>query len=482
MIKLMSLASNKHLRVRAFGANLSACLALGAAVLALASISRAANPFITSIYTADPSAHVWADGRLYIYASHDMDPPRGCDLMDRYHVFSTDDMVTWRDEGEILRASQVAWGRPEGGFMWAPDCACKNGTYYFYFPHPSGHEWNQTWKIGVATSSKPASDFKSGGYLAGLDGNAMIDPAVFTDTDGTVYLYYGGGAVCKGGKLKANMTEIDGDMQLMTGLVDFHEATWVFKRNGIYYLSYADNHPGANRMHYATSPNPLGPWAHRGIYIEPTGCDTTHGSVVEYKGQWYQFYHNQTLSGRGNLRSMCVDKLTFNDDGTIQMMVQTKEGVSPVGAPPAVTQDVLKYGAAIATAANGAKVEDDPAAADGKCARQLHLENAYVQFDQINGGSGGGRATINIHYATEDDAKLQLLVNGADYSFVNTPSTGGWDQYKGQACLTVPLAAGSTNAIRLVGGHGGVNIDYITVNLLDETLHASRETRGSKEN
>src|ERR1039457_4321352 len=124
--------------------------------------------------------------------------------MDRYHVFSTDNMVNWRDEGEILRASQVSWGRPEGGFMWAPDCAYKNGTYYFYFPHPSGSAWNKTWKIGVATSSKPASDFIPVSYLGGLDENAMIDPAVFTETDGQVYLYYGGGGVCKDGKLKPN--------------------------------------------------------------------------------------------------------------------------------------------------------------------------------------------------------------------------------------------------------------------------------------
>ena len=88
------------------------------------------NPFITHMYTADPSAHVWEDGRLYVYASHDVDPPRGCDLMDRYHVFSTDDMVNWTDHGEILNSSQVSWGRKEGGFMWAPDCAYKDGTYY----------------------------------------------------------------------------------------------------------------------------------------------------------------------------------------------------------------------------------------------------------------------------------------------------------------------------------------------------------------
>jgi len=114
------------------------------------------NPFVTSIYAADPSAHVWADGRLYVYPSHDIDPPRGCDLMDQYHVFSTADMVNWKDEGQILEASQVPWGTPDGNFMWAPDCAYRNGTYYFYFPHPSGSPWNSTWKIGVATSTKPA--------------------------------------------------------------------------------------------------------------------------------------------------------------------------------------------------------------------------------------------------------------------------------------------------------------------------------------
>src|SRR6266705_3756866 len=175
------------------------------ATASFATSGFAANPFITSIYTADPSAHVWADGRLYVYPSRDIDPPRGCDLMDRYHVFSTADMVNWRDEGEILRASQVEWGRPEGGFMWAPDCAFKDGTYYYYFPHPSDTAWNKSWKIGVAISTKPASDFKSAGFVRGVGGDAMIDPCVFIDTDGQAYLYYGGGAHCAGVKLKANM-------------------------------------------------------------------------------------------------------------------------------------------------------------------------------------------------------------------------------------------------------------------------------------
>jgi alpha-L-fucosidase 2 len=281
------------------------------------------NPFIRHLYTADPSAHVWNDGRLYVYPSRDIDPPRGCDLMDQYHVFSTDDMVNWVDHGEILRSEQVPWGRPEGGFMWAPDCAYKNGTYYFYFPHPSGTDWNNTWKTGIATSKYPDRDFKVQGYIAGLDSFAMIDPCVFVDDDNQAYFYYGGGSKCKGAKLKDNMVELDGALIDMTGLDDFHEAAWVFKKDGVYYMMYADNLQGRNRQRYATSNNPLGPWKYQGILLDPVSSDTSHGSIVEYKGQWYIFYHTCDISGRGNLRSICWDKVYFNPDGTIQKVNPT---------------------------------------------------------------------------------------------------------------------------------------------------------------
>jgi len=302
---------------------------------------KAQNPFIRHIYTADPSARVWEDGRLYVYPSQDIAPPRGCDLMDQYHVFSTNDMVNWVDHGLIVEAADVPWKQPlkgDGKFMWAPDCAYKNGKYYFYFPSPNKDPWNSTWKIGIAVSDKPASGFVVlDHWLTGLPDEGHIDPNVFIDDDGQAYFYYGGGGKCYGAKLKDNMVEIDGDLILMEGLYDFHEATWVFKRNGIYYLTYSDNHDenwndgvaGDNRMRYAMSDNPLGPWEHKGIYMEPTNSYTNHGSVVKFKGQWYSFYHDSSLSkanGEFNdwLRSVCVDKLFFNEDGTIQMVEQTK--------------------------------------------------------------------------------------------------------------------------------------------------------------
>ena len=291
------------------------------------------NPIVRDLYTADPSAHVWADGRLYVYPSHDINPPRGCDLMDKYHVYSTNDMVNWTDHGQIVEAADVPWGQPlddNGKFMWAPDCAYRNGKYYFYFPHPNKSPWNSNWKIGIAISDKPASGFRvMDTTLIGLPENGEIDPCVFLDDDGQAYFYNGGGGHCYGARLKENMIELDGALQPMTGLSDFHEGTWVFKRNKTYYLTYPDNKSGGNQLRYAMSSNPLGPWSYKGVYLTSTTSDTSHGSVVEYNGQWWAFYHTADLSGTGLLRSICADSLFFNTDGTIKLVKQTKDQGSP---------------------------------------------------------------------------------------------------------------------------------------------------------
>jgi hypothetical protein len=427
----------------------------------------ATNPVITSIFTADPSAHVWEDGRIYIYSSHDMDPPKGCDLMDHYHVFSSEDMVNWVDEGEILSSEEVAWGRPEGGFMWAPDCAYKNGTYYFYYPHPTG-VWNDTWKIGVATSNKPASDFTDWGYIEGLGGFAMIDPCVFVDADGRSYMYYGGGAVCQGGELNEDMVSLKNGMANMDGLKDFHEATWVFKRNGIYYLTYADNNHGANRMHYAISEQPLGPWSYQGIFLEPTGCDTTHGSVVEFKGQWYLFYHDQSLSGQGNLRTVCIDYLYFNDDGTIKMVEQTKKGVKSVGETMLDGFHEIFYEARDCVVGKGAILELHTDKNNKTVATHLDLEGAFCQFEKVNGGPGG-RATIRIYYSTVVPlSKLNIVVNDKDYSFINAVENGKGQKDTNYISVTIRLKEGDTNIIRLTGGYGAISVEGISVALISD--------------
>jgi beta-xylosidase len=301
-----------------------AALAMLVAGCKATSLELGPNPFITHMYTADPSGHVWNDGRLYVYPSHDIDPPRGCDLMDQYHVFSSADLKHWTDHGEILRASQVPWGRPEGGFMWAPDCAYRNGKYYFYFPHPSESNVAPSWKIGVAVSDKPDRDFRVLDQpMQGVGGWDLIDPAVFVDDDGQAYFYYGGGSNCYGAPLNDDMISLKEPLRKMEGINDFHEAAWVHKYNGRYYLSYADNNENANRLQYAISDSPLGPWRSMGVFLGPQSCAMSHGSIVQFKGQWYVLYHCSDLSnGENALRSICIDRLEYNPDGTIRLVKQ----------------------------------------------------------------------------------------------------------------------------------------------------------------
>lgn len=392
------------------------------------------NPALTSLYTADPSAHVWEDGRIYIYASHDQDPPRGCDLMDCYHVFSSSDMANWRDEGEILCSDDVEWGRPEGGFMWAPDAAYKNGKYYFYYPHPSGSDWNNTWKIAVAVSDHPAKGFKDLGPIAGLGGFALIDPCVFVDNDGRAYMYYGGGGKCLGGEMNDDMISMKTEPVPMVGVEDFHEAAWVFRRGDMYYLTYSDNLPGKNRLCYSTSDSPLGPWTYRGVYLDSTDCDTSHGSVVEYKGQWYQFYHNCSISHRGNLRSVCIDKIEFDENGLMKVIEQTADGIAALTdtPEPALPAEVI--------------FEEKRAIEDG----------AETEFKVC--GKDGGRVQLRIFCEETDHVRVRVFVNGKDCQLMNLIGGEGYQ--------TFMLNPGK-NEIKLAAHQNGVTITKVQAEYLD---------------
>ena len=458
------------------------------------------------LFTADASARVWNINdveTLFVYASHDMQEGRGCDRMDRYHVFSTTDMVNWTDYGEIFNANDVPWHtgtfRNNSKFMWAPDCVYKNGRYYYYFPHPSQNSddgagsWGNNWQIGIAVSEYPASDFTIlPNWLQGLNNGAQhqIDPHVFIDDNGQAYFYNGGGGHCFGGKLKDNMIEIDGNMQEMQGLVNFHEATWVHKYNGKYYLSYSDNGGGGNgngdQLKYAVSDNPLGPWTDMGAYVYATGCGTNHGSIVEYKGQWYAFYHTDYISNGGEQggRSVHVDKLFHNSDGSIQL-------VNTFGTPyQGITRTVRETSSAEEIALI-LQAEDfnDGGATYGYHDRDFNNpaweNNTYrhtlgMQIESRGSDYNLGRLDskeftrytiyvekaglydIDCYVASQNDGgRFQLNTNGVNKSgTISVPNTGGWgdDGFAKLTALNIPLKAGE-NLFEFRVTNGGFNID-----------------------
>jgi beta-xylosidase len=235
--------------------------------------------------------------------------------------------------------------------MWAPDAAYKNNTYYFYFP---ARDKDGIFRIGVATSPNPAGPFKPEPNY--IQGSFSIDPAVYIDDDGKAYMYFGG---LWGGQLEKWQTgTFDPDAQGPSGdepalgpmvaeltddmlsfkespqeiqIVDengkpitagdedrrYFEGPWLHKYNGYYYLSYSTG--TTHYIVYAISKNPKGPFVYKGRILEPVMGWTTHHSIVEFKGKWYLFYHDSSLSGGiDNKRSVKFTELKYNPDGTIQ--------------------------------------------------------------------------------------------------------------------------------------------------------------------
>jgi hypothetical protein len=295
------------------------------------------NPIIRHIRSADPAAKVWNDGRVWIYASHDQDDATDYSTMDGYHVFSSYDLVNWTDHGEILHSRDVSWGNPDGGWMFAPDAAFKDGTYYLYFPHLSS-EWR--WRIGVATSPVPEGPFTDMGHY--IEGTDHIDPACFVDEDGQAYLLWGGGdvgtAVPKIARLKENMTELAEEPRTIEyGANNFGEGGYLHKRNGIYYFSYTCHSCWPHQAYYAMGDSPYGPFEYKGeLNRNPPGAQDHH-SMVEFHGQWYYFYHVGNYDGGSiNRRNICIDSLHYNEDGTMKEVIQTATGVGRdlIGSTP----------------------------------------------------------------------------------------------------------------------------------------------------
>ena len=319
--------------------------------------AAAQNPIIRDQFTADPTARVFND-KVYLYPSHDIVPPQGqrqdwfC--MADYHVFSSENLSDWTDHGVILSQEQVPWGKPDGYSMWAPDCVEKDGKYYFYFPDAPRN--GRGFAIGVAVADSPEGPFTC--EPEPIKGISGIDPCVLVDDDGQAYIYWSGMGI-RGAKLKANMKELDGKLKEVTmprregspdmppiimggeemkGLPEgFKEGPFAFRRGDWYYLTFpwvrgkkgVDGDNPTETLAYAMSKSPLGPWDFKGIFMaeHENGCWTNHHSFVEYKGQWYLFYHRNDLSPNDDKRrSARIEKVKFNEDGTIAEIKPTTNG------------------------------------------------------------------------------------------------------------------------------------------------------------
>ena len=326
---------------------LTSSLAVAAAVLAAAPASAGTysppadttfrakgNPIITHKYTADPAAIVH-DGKVYLYAGHD-EAPNDFHFyrMNEWLVFSSPDMVNWTEHTVPLKPSDFKWAK---GDAWASEVIEKDGKFYWYATVT--HDDTKPGKaIGVAVADSPVGPFKDarGSALITNDmttGTTIdwddIDPTVFIDDDGQAYLFWGNTKAYYA-KLKDNMVELDGPIKTIDNLPHFTEAPYVHKRNGNYYLSYAYQFP--EKTAYAMSKSIEGPWEYKGILNELAGnSNTNHQAIIDFKGKDYFIYHTGGIQPHGGSfrRSVAIDELFYNPDGTIKRVVMTTEGVQP---------------------------------------------------------------------------------------------------------------------------------------------------------
>jgi len=311
------------------------------------------NPIVSHCYTADPAPAAFeGEDSLYVYCDEDMNVPGVNDFyyMERWRVYSTIDMVNWTDHGIAMPRTAFSWARE--GTCWASQCVKRGDAYYWYMCVSKPGDWRHY--IGVGKSNKPSGPFKDARkqpiFDTGTGGD--IDPTVFIDDDGQAYLYWGNNKLCYA-KPRSNMILIDtsignkgivevpltaeafGGVKVddkVTGKDCYEEGPWLDKRGDNYYLMYAAGGV-PEHISYSMSTSPEGPWTYKGLVMtqQNTGSFTNHSGMVKYKGKDYFFYHTGWAQGGGGFnRSMAVEEMHFNANGTIRPVTATRTGVKPL--------------------------------------------------------------------------------------------------------------------------------------------------------
>ena len=382
-------------------------------LLAMPLLAQAQNPVIRDQFAADPTARVF-NNKVYLYPSHDIFPPEGqrqdwfC--MEDYHVFSSENLTDWTDHGVIITQNKVPWVKPDSYSMWAPDCIERNGKYYFYFP--SAPNDGRGFGIGVAIADSPEGPFiPEPENIKGISG---IDPCVLQASDGNAYIFWGAGRCAK---LKPNMKELADDtpteivkwgdhefeMYGVNCLKDLPnrqaEGPFAFEYNGNYYLTYPYVRENTEVLGYAMSKNPMGPYEYKGLIMpeHDNGCWTNHHSIINYKGQWYLFYHRNHFSPRDDKRrSVCIEKLFFNPDGTIQEVKQTMRGVG-------VNQATEKI-----------EIDRYSSASDDVTTQLIDTINTFRSFQATLPKKGSWICYKDIDFSCLDDGYLVISAKAAD--------------------------------------------------------------------
>lgn len=424
----------------------------------------AQNPLIRNMYSADPSARVFGDS-VYVYPSHDILATSGHGrvgwfCMEDYHVFASADLTNWNDDGIVVSQYNVPWVKSDSYSMWAPDCIYRNGKYYFYFPTtPGDSSYGRGFAVGVAVADRPTGPFiPQPTPISNVHG---IDPNVFIDKDGQAYLYWSQGNIY-GAKLRENMLELTSGPVVLGDLPakGLKEGPYLFERSGIYYLTFPHVENKTERLEYAMSNNPLGPFKWTGVIMDesPTGCWTNHHSIIQFKGQWYLFYHHNDYSPEfDKARSIRADSLSFNEDGTIRKVIPTLRGIGITQSSEQIQVD--RYSAISDKGVSIAFLDTADKFLGWKTI--FEKEGGWIQYNTVAFGKTAARS-FNIRAFSTTGATLIVRINspsGPVLGEVTIPPGSNWGVIKN----SMPGgSAGIRNLVIQLKGKGRAELDWIS--------------------
>jgi arabinoxylan arabinofuranohydrolase len=440
--------------------------------------AHADYPIASHRYLADPASLVH-EGRVYLYASND-DDNAGDDgyKMASIVCVSSSDLKNWTDHGEVLRVPRDAsWAN----FSWAPAMASRDGTFFMYF----GNNANG---IGVASSASPTGPFTDAKGSALVNSSTpgatgtnswLFDPGVFIDDDGQAYLYFGGNDYDD----NARVIELNDDMISVSGSAvtitapNFFEASWMHKRDGVYYFSYSTDPGSGQRIDYMTSSSPTSGFTHRGaVGDRPPSNDTdnNHAAIFEFDGKWYHAYHNRFVAHEagvpsGYRRSLALEPLEYETDGTIKKVSYTLDAVQQLGH----LNPYVRVEAETFNAQSG--VETQPSSEGG-------MNVSFIDpgdFIRLRGVDfGAGAVSFNASVASESTGgTIELRLDdlaGSPIGTCTVPVTGAWQTWMTTSC-DVSGAEGVHDLYLSFGGAGSplFNLDYWQFTSADGTSGGS---------
>jgi len=282
------------------------------------------NPILPGWY-ADPEIHFFA-GKYWVY------PTWSAPYEEQtfYEAWSSEDLTDWKNEGRILDFADVPWSTNRAA--WAPSCAEKDGKYYLYFSAGDGAG------LGVAVADAPGGPFVDAlGKPLVVEyhhGAQPIDAHAFIDDDGQGYLYWGGWRHAVMARLGADMISLEGEIVEVTP-ENYVEGPFMIRRNGTYYFMWSEGNwtDETYKVAYARSESPWGPFVREGIVLQNVpgvANGAGHHSVVQVPGkdEWIVAYHRRPLdAATPHQRVVCLERMNFSEDGSIQTVVLTNEGV-----------------------------------------------------------------------------------------------------------------------------------------------------------